>query len=194
MIKLFDPGFQQGLGFIIIAVVSLIIGNIAGKILKIQDFSNRLGQFALRSLMRVRDGERISFNDRFAACVVSYCLNPIGITGALLEGATSNYYILIVKSAMDGFSAPGFAKVFGALPIALSILPLIVWQGFISLVAMYAVKSEFFSNPTVGYSIDGVCALLCFIFVLPILEIKKVNLANYLPSLIIAPFIARLFL
>ncbi|MGC8888201.1 MAG: DUF554 family protein [Verrucomicrobiia bacterium] len=194
MIKIFDPGFQKGMALFFVGVVSLIVGRVVGRILRLQNYSNRAGQFATHQLERGEGGERIKFGDGLSAVAIAFCFNPIGIVGAFVEGSTSNFYILIVKSVMDAFAAADFVKSIGRLPTAFSVLPLIAWQGLVTLGSMYASKSGYFSHASVTYSVDAICALLCFIFVLPILEIKKVDLANYLPSLLIAPLIARFFL
>lgn len=50
-------------------------------------------------------GNKINFWDGFNSCVFIFCLNPIGIVGAVADGVSSNFYILIAKSVMDGFAA-----------------------------------------------------------------------------------------
>lgn len=193
MVKSFDPGFKQGAALLLISFVSLIIGNIIGKALKLQKYSNKAGSIARQQMERGLSGEKLSFGDGLVASAIAFCLNPIGIIGAISDGASSNFYILVIKSAMDGLAGLTFAKIFGRLSVSVSIIPLLAWQGFISLVSIYFVKSE--PAPTLlSHSFESLCGLFCFIFVLPVLEIRKVELANYLPSIFVAPVLTRLFL
>ena len=192
MIKTFDPGFAIGIKLILVAILSLILGNLVGKLLRLQKFSNLAGGIARIQMQQQISGNKINFWDGFNSCVFIFCLNPIGIVGAVADGVSSNFYILIAKSVMDGFAAISFYKIF-KLATAFSTIAVFVWQGTITLVAKYLVSTPFFNNTTVG-SIDALCGLFCFIFVLPILDIKKVRLANYLPSIVIAPLIAKYFI
>ncbi len=192
LIKTFDPGFTIGIKLILVAILSLILGNLIGKLLRLQKFSNDAGSFARIQMERQFGGNKINFWDGFNSCVFIFCLNPIGIVGAVADGVSSNFYILIAKSVMDGFAAISFYKIF-KLATAFSSIAVFVWQGTITLVAKYLASTPFFNNTTIG-SIDALCGLFCFIFVLPILDIKKVRLANYLPSILIAPLIAKYFI
>ncbi len=193
LIKTFDTGFAIGIKLILVAVLSLILGNLIGKLLRLQKFSNYAGGFSRAQMERQFGGDKINFWDGFNACVFIFCLNPIGIVGAVADGVSSNYYILICKSVMDGFAAITFYKIF-RLATAFSTIAVFIWQGTITLVAKYLASTPFFNNTATVGSIDALCGLFCFIFILPILDIKKVRLANYLPSILIAPLITKYFI
>lgn len=192
IIKTFDPGFAIGIKLILVAFLSLVLGNIIGKLLRLQKFSNLAGSFARSKMAQRISGNKINFWDGFNSCVFVFCLNPIGIVGAVADGVSSNFYILIAKSVMDCFAAMSFYKVF-RIATAFSVIAVFVWQGTITLVAKYLASAPFFNNPSVG-SIDALCGLFCFMFVLLILDIRKVRFANYLPSIVIAPLIAKYFI
>jgi hypothetical protein len=92
---------------------------------------------------------------------------------------------------MDGLAMTGFIKVFG-WPAALSAFPVYAVLGALTQACEFGAKPFLEAhgltdivNVTAGFI---ACAVALVIF-----EIRKVELANYLPSLVIAPLLAWLF-
>jgi len=82
---------------------------------------------------------------------------------------------------MDFFSAMLLASAFG-LGVVVSAVPLLLFQGALTLLAMYA--SSFFS-PTIIQGLTSVGGILLIGLGINILEIKKLRIMNMLPSLIV---------
>ena len=81
----------------------------------------------------------------------------------------------------------GLARIFG-WSVALASVPVLAFQGTIALVcAEWA--GPFLSQKGLLDVTNAAAGLLIFSVALVILQIKKITLANYLPSLIFAPLL-----
>lgn len=209
LIKSFDPGVVAGIKLLILAFLSIILGNLIGKFLKLQSISNRLGNYSGKQLMitpqrpttetnsKTVDKKENSHNASPSKIITGIslllCLNPIGIIGAAYEGLRGSPYLLIIKGIMDFFFSYSFARNL-KLKIFIAILPMVIWQGVVTIAFKSITNSNFFTGELILYSYDALVGLFCFLFVLPILEIRKVEFADYLPSFFLIPLFAKLFL
>ncbi len=181
---------SQNLKQLAILVLALTLGKMAGRALRIQKTLNRLGQSASRAFSAARPDHPNRFQDGFLVCSVVFCASPLGTVGAVLAGLTNSWEPLAVKAAMDGLAAMGFACVFG-WGVVLSALPVLVFQGIITLAAQRWVP--FLTEHHALDSVTGTAGLLVFCVALIVLELKKLEVADYLPSLAMAPLIACLW-
>jgi len=114
----------------------------------------------------------------------------MAIIGALEDGLNGKVQTLAIKSVMDGLAAMAFVKSFGVGPIFAAI-PVLAYQGTITLGAE-ALK-PILGNPMLLDSISATGGLLILCISVVILDIQKVPLADYLPSLAVAPVLTWLF-
>jgi len=108
----------------------------------------------------------------------------------IVTGLLGNYRTLALKSVMDGLATVAFAKVFG-WGVLLSVIPVVAYQGTITLLAK--LLEPYLRNPALLDSINATGGMLVFCIALIILELKKIELADYLPSLAFAPLITWLW-
>ncbi len=106
------------------------------------------------------------------------------------DGLIGNWQPLAVKMVMDGLAAMGFVGVFG-WGVVLAALPVFVYQGTITL-AVHRLE-PFLRAHSLLDSVNAINGLLVFCVALIILELKKIELADYLPSLAMAPLITWLW-
>jgi uncharacterized membrane protein YqgA involved in biofilm formation len=184
-----NGSFGQVLKQLAIVLLALMLGNLTGKLLRIQRRLNRLGQYARNKLAERPDRAR-SFNDGFITCSLLYCVGPIAVLGAFFEGLTGDYKTLVVKSVMDGLATMAFVTTFGWSAI-LSAIPVVAYQGTISLIAK--LLFPFLEKHALIGAFNATGGLLVFCIALIILELKKIELADYLPSLAYAPVLAWLW-
>lgn len=181
---------------LLIVVVSLMLGRITGRILRLQKFSNHLGQFARKTISELKPGETGNFSDGFRVCAALFCASPLGILGAMGDGLSGYYYPLAVKSVMDGLAAMGFVRMFGS-GILLSALPVLAFQGTIALICSQYLGPFLQAHSSPGHdllnAVNAVGGLLICSIAWIIFEIKKIEIADYLPSLVFAPLLTRLF-
>lgn len=180
--------FIRVVGQLLLVIVALSLGKMTGSLLRLQKLSNRLGQFA-RERMGGNGGATASerFNNGFLACTALFCAAPLSIAGAIQDGLSGYYYPLAAKAVIEGLAVFGLVRALG-WGVALSFLPVLAFQGTITLLvrlAEPALSSRDLVDPT-----NAVGGLLVFSVALVMLELKKLHLADYLPSLLIAPLLA----
>src|SRR6266404_5848631 len=173
-----------------IVVVALMIGKLTGQLLRLQKLSNRIGQMARERIANSPDKPR-SMGDGFKICSALFCAAPLGILGAVQDGLSDYYYPLGVKGVMEGLATMGFVPLFG-WGVMLAALPVLAFQGTITLGCAEFLKPFLASHGLID-SINAAGGLLVFSVALVILELKKIELADYLPSLIFAPLITWLW-
>jgi uncharacterized membrane protein YqgA involved in biofilm formation len=173
-----------------ILLVSLILGRLLGKLLRIQEFSNRLGQGAKKTMEEVAAGRR-SPGDGFKVCTALFCAAPLGIVGAVQDGLSQYYAPLAVKSVMDGLAVMGFIGMFGS-GVTLSALPVLALQGSIALLCALELK-PFLEGHGLIEAVSGVSGVIIFSVALVLLKLKRVALADYLPALVVAPALAAVW-
>ena len=182
--------FAQIVKQLVIVVLALMLGNLTGKLVRIQKSLNRLGQFAKQKMAAAKPDAPHRFNDGFVTCSLLFCVAPIAILGALADGSSGNFKILAVKALMDGLATMSFVAMFGWGAI-LSIVPVIAYQGTITLLARLLQPQ--LAQLALLDSINATCGMLVFCIALIILELKKIELADYLPSLVFAPLLTWLW-
>lgn len=188
-----NGSFGSVLKQIAIVLVALIVGNIIGKLLRLQHHINKLGEYA-KIVFQKHDPalpqKPKRFGEGFVTCTILFCVGPMAIVGSLEDGLTGKFQTLAVKSVMDGLATMAFVKSFGIGPI-FAALPVLAYQGTITLAAE-ALK-PLLGNHLLLDSISATGGLLILCISVVILDIQKVPLADYLPSLVVAPVLTWLF-
>jgi uncharacterized protein len=175
----------------VIVLISLVVGNLIGRSLRLQEGSNRLGQYAKDQIEKASTGQPRKFTHGFITTSLLFCLTPLALLGALHDGLGGNWQTLAIKAVMDGLATMAFVSVFGT-GVVWSALPVLAFQGTLSLGARYLAAA--LPNPLLADSINATGGMLLFSVALVIFEFRKVRLADMLPSLIVAPLITWFWL
>lgn len=175
---------------LIIVVLALMLGRITGRLLRLQRLSNRLGQYAKEKISQSQGPEARRVGEGFITCTLLFCVGPMAILGALQDGLEGKWHTLGIKALMDGFATTAFVTTFG-WGVILAIIPVVAYQGTITLCAQGL--APFLRDHALIDAVTVTGGLLIFCIALIILEIKKIELANYLPSLVFAPLLAWLW-
>jgi uncharacterized membrane protein YqgA involved in biofilm formation len=183
--------FLSCLKQIFIAALAITLGNLLGKFLRLQKISNRLGRIAGNSIVTAQKNPAQKSADGFNACAILFCAAPLGLIGAVTDGLSGYFYFLAVKAVMDALAIMSFVKIF-RWPCALSAFPALIFFGAISLACQFYAK-PFLDSHNLIFSVNIVIGFIACAIALVIFEIRKVELANYLPALAVAPFLAWLF-
>ena len=175
------------LGF---AVLAILLGNLLGKILRLQKISNRLGRHAVELIAATTKNPPGRPAAGFNACATLFCAAPLGMLGAVADGLSGFFYLLAVKAVMDGLAMISFVKMF-RWPAALAAMPVFIFFGLIAAVSHFFV-APFLDARHLTDPVNASIGLIACAVALVIFEVRKVELANYLPSLAVAPFLAWL--
>jgi uncharacterized membrane protein YqgA involved in biofilm formation len=171
-----------------LAVVGgLLLGVAIGEWLRLHDRLEALGAWFQRRLAR---GDQPSWvAEAFVTASIVFCVGPLTILGSLENGLRGDITLLATKSLLDGVASVAFAAAMGA-GVYLSILTILVVQGGIALLAFLVAGAFDAVTILVLTSLAGIILLGVG---LRLLDVKQVRLANFLPGLIVAPLLIRLF-
>ena len=182
--------FASCLKQLFIAMLAVVLGNVLGKLLGLQKISNRVGRYATRLLSSAETNPSRKMADGFCACTILFWAAPLGLLGAVADGLSGYFYLLAVKGVMDGLAMASFVKMFG-WPAVMSAIPVFALLGFLTLACeIYALP--FLNSHQLVDSVNAAAGLAACAVALVIFELRKVELANFLPSLAVAPLLAWL--
>jgi uncharacterized protein len=167
----------------LIPIASLVVGGIIGELLKVEDGLQWLGS-RLERLVSSKGQGKVS--TAFVTTTLIYCVGAMAILGSMDSGIRGNHDILYTKSMLDGFSSIIFASTLG-IGVLFSAIPVLLYQGIIAIASTYInllVGPELLE--AVIAEVTAVGGVLILGISLNLLEIKKINVANLLPSLLVA--------
>ena len=171
---------------LLIVLLSLMLGRVAGRLLHLQKFLNGLGQYAKERISQATPSSPQRFAEGFITCSLLFCVGPMAILGAIQDGLAGQWQTLGIKAVMDGLATMAFVPTFGG-GVLLSVIPVVAYQGTVTLCAQFL--APFLRDHSLLESVNATGGLLVFCVALIILELRKVELADYLPSLVFAPLL-----
>lgn len=160
----------------LVAIGSLIIGGLIGEGI---DIERRLESFGIR-LERLSNGDGVARG--FVSASLLFCVGAMAIMGSIQEGSGSPPTILYAKSALDGIAAVALASTLG-IGVLYSALPVLLYQGGITLVASSAVA---ILTAPVMTEMNAVGGLLIVAIGFDLLGIKRYPVGNLLPSVFVS--------
>jgi uncharacterized membrane protein YqgA involved in biofilm formation len=178
----------------LIVLLAMSLGKLLGRMLGLQKASNRLGEFARERMTKAKPGAPGQFSSGFLVGAALFCAAPLSLLGALQDGLQANWHLLAIKAVMDGLAVMAFVPMFGR-GVMLAVVPVVAWQGVLTLGARTLVMSGLV--PETSNMLDSLhitCGLLAFSVSLIVLEVKKIELADYLPCLALAPLLTKWWL
>ena len=113
-------------------IVCMAAGTVLGHAIDIERRLEEAGDLLRAKISRGEDGGR--FTEGFVNASLLFCVGAMAITGSIEAGLNHNYEIIISKGVIDGVTAVSFAAAMGA-GVAFSALPLLLYQGGITLLA-----------------------------------------------------------
>lgn len=173
---------------VLIVLGSLLIGGIAGSLLRIEE---RLGSVAGVVQTRfARDGTahgRERFLEGWLTATLLFCVGPLTILGSLNDGLGRGIDQLAVKSVLDFFASIAFAASFG-IGVLFAAVSVLVVQGVLTLVGVLlgTVMPEAhiaILTATGGLMLLGIAFRL--------LRIRDIPVGDLLPALLVAPLLVQ---
>jgi len=161
---------------IILVVFSVLMGAVTGELLKLDEKMTSLGDW-LKSRIKSKDAR---FTDGFVTASLIFCIGSMAILGSIDEGIRGDRTVLLTKSILDGFISIPLAATYG-IGVLFSALPILLYQGSITIAAS---QSQAFFSPEIITQITSVGGLLIMGIGLSLLDVKKINVTNLLPSIV----------
>ncbi|MBI2926646.1 MAG: DUF554 domain-containing protein [Pedosphaera parvula] len=188
--KAVNGSFGQIVKQIVVILLALVLGNLAGKLLRLQRGLNRLGEYARNRFAQAGAGDARRWSEGLVTCTLLFCVGPMAILGSMQDGLTGDFKTLAIKGAMDGLATMAFVTTFG-WGVILAVVPVVAYQGTLTLLAQSL--APYLQDQALLDSVNATGGLLVLCISLIIFEAKKVALADYLPSLLFAPVLTWLW-
>lgn len=169
---------------VILGLLAIVFGGLLGEWLQVEKRLESIGDW-LKSKFRGQG----KFTEGFVAASLLFCIGPLALIGSLNNGLTGDNTLLTLKSTMDGLASFALTGGYG-IGVGFSILPVLIYQGGISLLAnnlAQAIPDPATSAPVL--LMTGVGGLMIVGLGLNLLEVAKVRIGSFLPALAIAPLI-----
>lgn len=160
-------------------VLSMMIGALIGEALNIEKKLDDFGAWCQNRFTRGSHDNK--FVEGFVAASLLFCVGAMAIVGSLEDGLNGDPSILIAKAILDGIAAIVFAASMGK-GVYLSILPLIVYQGGITLLARFI--RPWLTDALIS-QMSCIGSVLIFAIGFNLMFDKKVKIGNMLPAIFI---------
>lgn len=160
-------------------IISLVIGTVAGELLKIEDGLEHLGDRIKKwKVFRSADSR---FTEGFVTSSLVICVGAMAIVGSLRDSLEGDPTMLLSKSILDFMLTMIFASTLG-VGVLCSAIPLAVYQGSITLLS--GVIGEYLTDSIIsGMSLVG--SVLIFGVGINLFFGKQVKVGNMLPALLV---------
>ncbi|GAA3615759.1 DUF554 domain-containing protein [Marihabitans asiaticum] len=175
---------------ILVVLGSLLLGGIAGSLLRIEERLESLAGRVQRVVgQRSTSHEsRERFIEGWLTASLLFCVGPLTILGSLDDGLGRGIDKLALKAVLDGFASLAFASTFG-VGVLFSAVSVGVVQGTLTAVgwALGSVLPEahiLVLTATGGLVLVGIS--------LRLLRIRDIPVGDLLPALVIAPLLTEL--
>lgn len=163
-------------------VASLVIGAFVGELLNIERRLEQFGDFCKKHIRSKKENAR--FTEGFVSASLLFCVGAMAIVGSLEDGLNGDATTLVAKALMDGTVSIFFAATMGA-GVYLSVLPVAVYQGGITLLA--GLIKPYLSDTLIG-QLSLVGSVLIFAIGLNMLSDRKIKIGNLLPAVLVPVF------
>lgn len=193
VVALRDDVFVDAVGSgitLLVVLAALLIGGIAGSLLKIEARLEQAGGWLQSRLASGASEGRAKFVEGFVDSSLIFCIGPLAVLGSLSDGLGQGIDELALKSSLDGFAAVAFAASLG-WGVAASALSVGLWQGALTVLAVLLGSAL---SPALVSAITATGGMLLLGVGLRLLAIKAVPVGDMLPALIVAPVVTAVIM
>lgn len=168
-----------------LVVLCITIGTIIGELLCIEDKFELFGEWLKKKTGNSGDSR---FVNAFVTATLTVSIGAMAIVGAIQNGLLNDYSTLAVKSVLDFIIIAVMTSSIGK-GCAFSTIPVFIFEGGITLLAHLI--SPIMTETAVAYA-SLIGSVLIFCIGINLVWGKKINVANMLPSVLLAIFAAYL--
>lgn len=154
-------------------------GTIIGELIGIEQGFERFGEWLKRKTGNSGDA---SFVNAFVTATLTLSIGAMAIVGALQDGLLGDYSTLAVKSVLDFIIVAVMTSSLGK-GVAFSAIPVFILEGGVTLLAK--VVSPVMTPTAIAY-LSFIGSVLIFCIGINLVWGKKLNVANMLPSVVLA--------
>jgi len=169
----------------LILIFSILLGGLLGEALRLDNVFEHVGNLT-KAKLRSRNPD---FTEGLITSSLIFCIGAMAIVGSFDEGIRGDATVLYTKSILDGFASIALAATYGS-GVLFSFIPVLVYQASLTMFA--GLFQEQFS-PLVISQLTATGGLLIMGIGLTLLDIKRINLSNIIPSLVMAVALTLIF-
>ncbi|MCM1134792.1 MAG: DUF554 domain-containing protein [Clostridium sp.] len=159
-------------------IFSLVLGALAGEWLDIEKKMDSIGEKIKKAVKAENDN---LFVEGFVNVSLIICVGAMAIVGAIQDGVSGDYSLLVTKAILDLIIVVVFAATYG-IGVVFSAVPIFVYQGAITLAAAF--MGSFVSGAVIS-DLSFIGSALIFCVGVNIAFGKKFRVGNMLPALIV---------
>lgn len=172
-------GMKSALGCndLLIIIISLAAGSLAGEFIGIENYLERLGNWLETKFLKTSS----SFSAGFVTASLMYCVGSMAIVGSLESGLTGNHDTLYAKATLDGIVGIILSSSLG-IGVLFSAASVFLYQGSITLLAGLLKPLLI---PAVVSQMSATGGLLIVALGLNMIRERKLRVGNMLPAIFI---------
>jgi uncharacterized protein len=181
-----NGSWRQQLAQLGIVLLAMSLGKLVGRLLRLQKSSNALGRRATQTLASPPTHRRLDAG--FLLATGLFCAGPLALLASVQEGLNGFSPMFVVKAVIDGLAAYAFCQTFG-WGVILSAMPVLALESAL-------VRGAEWLGPVLRHhpspmidAINATDGLLIFCVAMIVLGLKRIEVADYFPSLAFAPLL-----
>lgn len=180
----FDGGdIVSGRSMLVVACI--ILGALIGEIINLEKWIERFGEWLKIKTGNAKD---VKFVDGFVTASLTVCIGAMAIVGSIQDAIFGDISTLVTKAVLDFIivmvmtCSMGKGCIFSAIPVG-------ICQGFVTLLAKLI--QPIMTDEAMG-NLSLIGSILIFCVGLNTIWGKKIKVANFLPSVVLAVVVAFL--
>lgn len=183
MLSLDGTDIVSGRSMLVVACI--ILGALIGEIINLEKWFERFGEWLKIKTGNAKDG---GFVNGFVTASLTVCIGAMAVVGSIQDGIFGDISTLVTKAVLDLIivmvmtASMGKGCIFSAIPVG-------IFQGLITLLAKLI--KPIMTDAAMG-NLSLIGSVLIFCVGLNIIWGKKIKVANFLPSIVLAVAVAFL--
>ena len=172
---------------VLVTIISMVFGVAIGTALDIDGKINAAANWTEQKFQNDKNSQSGAFALGIVTAFLLWCVGAMTIVGSL-EAGFGKYDLLLTKSVLDLISSCMLASSLG-IGVLFATVPLFLFQG--GLVLLSGIIQPLLS-PSMVNEITCVGSLLIFALGLNLIGLTKTKVADFLPAIILTPFVCAL--
>lgn len=171
---------------VVLGLLAMVVGGILGEWWQLEERLAAIGNWLKYYFSRGK------FAEGFVAASLIFCVGPLALIGSLKNGLEGDDTLLTIKATLDGITSVALTSSYG-IGVGFSILTILLYQGGVSLAAgLFADTLVDPNNNPYVLMVTGVGGLSILAIGINLLDLGKIRVASFLPSLLLAPIFLAL--
>jgi uncharacterized protein len=172
--------------YTMVMIISLIVGTVIGEII---DFDQKFVDFGEMLKEKTNNKKDKEFLKGFLTTSFTVAIGAMAVIGSIKDGMQCDYSILFAKSILDFVIVLILTTTMGKGCIY-SFIPVFIFQGIMTIIARLI--GPILTTAAIN-NLSLIGSMLIFVVGINLMFDKKIKVANMLPSLLIAIFLAYVF-